>query len=88
MLNQQAADNPNHSRPVISIVGSETAAWAKLEEAQVSTMEGIPLITLLDDQSYFDMGDRYYTLSCCTSFSSSGYSTPTDPVPSAPKASF
>ncbi|KAJ6044146.1 Short-chain dehydrogenase/reductase SDR [Penicillium canescens] len=56
MLSQQTADNPNHSRPVISIVGSETAAWAKFKEAQ----EGIPLITVLDDRTHFDMGDRYY----------------------------
>ena len=46
---------------MISIVGSETAAWAKLEEAQISTMEGIPLITVLDDQSHIDMGERHYT---------------------------
>ncbi|KAJ5834365.1 Short-chain dehydrogenase/reductase SDR [Penicillium robsamsonii] len=60
-LDRQAANNLNRARPVISIVGSETAAWAKFAEAQVSTKQGIPLIDVLDDKSHFDMGDRYYT---------------------------
>ncbi|OQE13093.1 hypothetical protein PENFLA_c054G01465 [Penicillium flavigenum] len=60
-LDRQAANNLNRTRPVISIVGSETAAWAKFPEAQVSTEQGIPLIDVLDDKSHFDMGDRYYT---------------------------
>jgi NAD(P)-dependent dehydrogenase (short-subunit alcohol dehydrogenase family) len=61
VLDQQVADNPNRSRPVLSIVGSETAAWAKFKEAQVSTKEGIPLIRILDDETYFELTDRYYT---------------------------
>ncbi|CAG8876597.1 unnamed protein product [Penicillium nalgiovense] len=60
-LDRQTANNLDRTRPVISIVGSETAAWAKFPEAQVSTKQGIPLINVLDDQSHFDMGDRYYT---------------------------
>ncbi|KGO51507.1 Short-chain dehydrogenase/reductase SDR [Penicillium expansum] len=60
-LNKQAIANPTRLRPVISIVGSETAAWAKFKEAQVSTAKGIPLIEVLDDKTHFDMGDRYYT---------------------------
>ncbi|KAJ5230489.1 hypothetical protein N7489_011197 [Penicillium chrysogenum] len=60
-LDRQAANNLNRTRPVISIVGSETAAWAKFPEAQVSTEQGIPLIDVLDDKSHFDMVDRYYT---------------------------
>ncbi|KAJ5951540.1 Short-chain dehydrogenase/reductase SDR [Penicillium vulpinum] len=59
-LDRQAADNLNRPRPVLSIVGSETAAWAKLAEAKVSTEQGIPLIEVMDDKSHFDMGDRYY----------------------------
>ncbi|KAJ5855880.1 uncharacterized protein N7529_009824 [Penicillium soppii] len=61
VLDQQATGSLNLPRPVISIVGSETAAWAKFSEAQVSTKEGTPLIKVLDDKSHFDMGDRYYT---------------------------
>lgn len=60
-LNKQAVANPTRPRPVISIVGSETAAWAKFKEAQISTAKGIPLIEVLDDKTNFDMGDRYYT---------------------------
>ncbi|KAJ5521749.1 Short-chain dehydrogenase/reductase SDR [Penicillium freii] len=60
-LNKQAVANPTRPRPVISIVGSETAAWAKFKEAQVYTGKGIPLIKALDDKTNFDMGDRYYT---------------------------
>ncbi|OQD65516.1 hypothetical protein PENPOL_c006G04212 [Penicillium polonicum] len=60
-LNKQAVANPTRPRPVISIVGSETAAWAKFKEAQVSTAKGTPLIEVLDDKTNFDMGDRYYT---------------------------
>ncbi|KAJ5942590.1 Short-chain dehydrogenase/reductase SDR [Penicillium verrucosum] len=60
-LNKQVVANPTRPRPVISIVGSETAAWAKFKEAQVSTAKGIPLIGVLDDKTNFDMGDRYYT---------------------------
>ncbi|KXG46530.1 Short-chain dehydrogenase/reductase SDR [Penicillium griseofulvum] len=59
-LDRQAAKNLNRARPVISIVGSETAAWAKFAEAQVSIKRGIPLIDVLDDKTHFDMGDRYY----------------------------
>ncbi|KAJ5382396.1 Short-chain dehydrogenase/reductase SDR [Penicillium concentricum] len=59
-LDRQAANNLNRARPVISIVGSETAAWAKFAEAQVSTKQEISLIDVLDDKSHFDMGDRYY----------------------------
>ncbi|KAJ5783893.1 uncharacterized protein N7518_009570 [Penicillium psychrosexuale] len=61
VLDQQAANNLNRARPVISIVGSETAAWAKFHEAQVSIKQGLPLIQVLDDKANFDMGDRYYT---------------------------
>lgn len=61
VLDQQAANNLNRARPVISIVGSETAAWAKFAEAQVSTKQGLPLIDVLDDKANFDMGDRYCT---------------------------
>lgn len=60
-LNKQAAASATRPRPVISIVGSETAAWAKFKEAQVSTAMGTPLIEVLDDKVHFDMGDRYYT---------------------------
>ncbi|RHZ65527.1 uncharacterized protein CDV56_109133 [Aspergillus thermomutatus] len=61
VLDSQASQNLNRARPVISIVGSETAAWAKFKEAHVSTKQGIPLIDVLDDPSHFNMGDRYYT---------------------------
>jgi NAD(P)-dependent dehydrogenase (short-subunit alcohol dehydrogenase family) len=60
-LDSQASQNLNRARPVLSIVGSETAAWAKFKEAYVSTKEGIPLIDVLDDPKHFNMGDRYYT---------------------------
>lgn len=61
VLDRQAANNLNRARPVISTVGSETAAWAKFAEAQVSITQGIPLIDGLDDKTHFNMGDRYYT---------------------------
>lgn len=60
-LDRQAHGNPNHPRPTISIVGSETAAWAKFKEAKVSAKSGISLRQALDDPNNFDMGDRYYT---------------------------
>ncbi|KAJ5779163.1 Short-chain dehydrogenase/reductase SDR [Penicillium paradoxum] len=60
-LNNQAAANPTQPHPVISIVSSETAAWAKFKEAQISNNKGVPLIHVLDDKTHFDMGDRYYT---------------------------
>ena len=61
VLDQQAAQHLERTRPVISIVGSETAAWAKFKEAQGASKGGISLIDMLDDQKHFDMGDRYYT---------------------------
>lgn len=57
-LDHQARTNLNRPRPVISIVGSETAAWAKFKEAKLSRAS---LRNALDDRSNFDMGDRYYT---------------------------
>ncbi|PYH92803.1 NAD(P)-binding protein [Aspergillus ellipticus CBS 707.79] len=60
-FDRQATTHPENPRPVISIVGSETAAWAKFKEAQVSTKKNRSLLDVLDDKSHFDMGDRYYT---------------------------
>ena len=57
---QAAAQHLGRARPVISIVGSETAAWAEFNEAQISSKEKRSLINVLDDQTHFDMGDRYY----------------------------
>lgn len=59
-LDCQAQANLNRPRPVISVVGSETAAWAKFKEAKTSTESGISLRQALDDRKNFDMGDRYY----------------------------
>ncbi|CAG8124980.1 unnamed protein product [Penicillium olsonii] len=61
VLDQQATNNLHRARPVISIVGSEVAAWAKFAEAQVSTKQGLSLIDVLDDDANFNMRDRYYT---------------------------
>ncbi|KAJ5375159.1 Short-chain dehydrogenase/reductase SDR [Penicillium concentricum] len=61
VLNKQDVVNPTCPRSVISIVGSEAAAWAKFKESQVSTAKSHPLIKVLDDKTHFDMGDRYYT---------------------------
>ncbi|CAI7613123.1 unnamed protein product [Penicillium glandicola] len=60
-LNKQIAAHPTRPRPVLSIVGSETAAWAKFKEAQVSATTSIPLIEVMDDKTHFDTIDRYYT---------------------------
>ncbi|PYH81067.1 NAD(P)-binding protein [Aspergillus uvarum CBS 121591] len=61
ILDNQAAQNLNRPRPVISIVGSETAAWAKFKEAQIARSQRCSLIQVLDDPKHFNMGDRYYT---------------------------
>jgi NAD(P)-dependent dehydrogenase (short-subunit alcohol dehydrogenase family) len=61
ILDRQAAQYPDRTRPVISIVSSETAAWAQFKEAQISVKENIPLLDVLDDKEHFDMADRYYT---------------------------
>ncbi|PYI10677.1 NAD(P)-binding protein, partial [Aspergillus sclerotiicarbonarius CBS 121057] len=60
-LDRQAAQNSQSPRPIISIVGSETTAWAKFKEAQVSTTQQTTLLETLDNKTNFDMGDRYYT---------------------------
>ncbi|KAJ5698796.1 hypothetical protein N7462_000801 [Penicillium macrosclerotiorum] len=61
LLDRQAEQHLDRSRPVISIVGSETAAWATFKEAQVASTEKRSLLDVLDDKKHFDMGDRYYT---------------------------
>ncbi|RAL13397.1 NAD(P)-binding protein [Aspergillus homomorphus CBS 101889] len=61
VLDVQITQAVNRPRPVISIVGSETAAWAKFKEAQIAEKEQVPLIQALDNPKHFDMGDRYYT---------------------------
>ncbi|GLI74713.1 hypothetical protein PoHVEF18_002960 [Penicillium ochrochloron] len=61
ILDRQAAEHLDRPRPVISIVGSETAAWAQFKEAHISSKENNPLLDVLDDPKHFDMGDRYYT---------------------------
>ncbi|KAL4900660.1 hypothetical protein BDW74DRAFT_170640 [Aspergillus multicolor] len=61
ILDTQAAQDPDRARPVLSIVGSETAAWAKFKGAQVAQRERISLTQALDDPKHFNMGDRYYT---------------------------
>ncbi|KAJ5294450.1 hypothetical protein N7508_009271 [Penicillium antarcticum] len=88
VLDQQVARHPYHSRPVISIVGSETAAWAKFMDAQISTKEGVSLINVLDNKITSTWATDTTSLSCYTSFSSSSCSIFTNPVPNAPKAPF
>ncbi|KAL2823493.1 NAD(P)-binding protein [Aspergillus cavernicola] len=61
VLDQQAAANNERPRPIISIVGSETAAWAKFKEAQTATEQQTSLVKALDAEGNFDMTDRYYT---------------------------
>ncbi|KAJ9219928.1 hypothetical protein DTO027B5_6879 [Paecilomyces variotii] len=61
VLDNQAAAHIGRPRPIISIVGSETAAWAKFKEAQIATKQHMTLLQTLNTEEYFDMGDRYYT---------------------------
>ncbi|PYI26451.1 NAD(P)-binding protein [Aspergillus indologenus CBS 114.80] len=61
VLDIQATQHLNRPRPVISIVGSETAAWARFKEAQIARSQRRPLTQVLDDPKHFNMGDRYYT---------------------------
>lgn len=61
MLDQQAAAHVNRARPTISIVGSETAAWAKFKEAQIATKQRLTLLETLNSEKYFNMTDWYYT---------------------------
>ncbi|OOF91244.1 hypothetical protein ASPCADRAFT_510418 [Aspergillus carbonarius ITEM 5010] len=61
VLDHQATQTPHSPRPILSIVGSETAAWAKFKEAKISTRDRLSLLAALDDKLNFDMGDRYYT---------------------------
>ncbi|KAL4973594.1 hypothetical protein BDW66DRAFT_153636 [Aspergillus desertorum] len=58
---QEFEQDRSPRRPVISIVSSETAAWAKFKEAQIATRQRISLLDALDDPKSFDMTDRYYT---------------------------
>ncbi|KAL4938558.1 hypothetical protein BDV06DRAFT_200710 [Aspergillus oleicola] len=53
--------DPSRSRPTISIVGSETAAWAKFKEASTATKEKTTLLSVLNDERNFVNTDRYYT---------------------------
>ncbi|KAL2009202.1 hypothetical protein VTN00DRAFT_7396 [Thermoascus crustaceus] len=58
--NNNANDN-NYARPVLSIVGSETAAWAKFKEAKNEVAATTSILAALNDEKNFDMRDRYYT---------------------------
>ncbi len=60
LQSQYAAAREHVSPPVLSIVGSETAAWAKFNEAKVATRQNISLLRALDDAKNFDSNDRYY----------------------------
>ena len=46
--------------PVVSIVGSEVAQWAKLKEGKKAVKEHKSVIEALDDKNNFDPSDRYY----------------------------
>ncbi|KAL4917623.1 NAD(P)-binding protein [Aspergillus aurantiobrunneus] len=65
ILDQQAAanTNPNRPRPVLSIVGSEAAGWAKFKEAQIAAKQGTSLTKALNTEhtSNMGMGERYAT---------------------------
>ncbi|KAL4957406.1 hypothetical protein BDW69DRAFT_156247 [Aspergillus filifer] len=60
---EHPATEPNTSRPrpTISIVNSETAAWAKFEEASIATNQHTSLLSSLNDEKNFVGTDRYYT---------------------------
>lgn len=44
--------------PVLSIVGSEVAQWAKYKEAKVAEKQHTSVLIQLNDPANFDMGDR------------------------------
>ena len=46
--------------PVVSIVGSETAQWAKLKEGKKAVKAHKSVVEALDDKKNFDPSDRYY----------------------------
>lgn len=47
--------------PVLSIVGSEVAQWAAFKEPKIAEKEQKSIISVLNEKSRFDPGDRYYT---------------------------
>ena len=46
--------------PVVTIVGSETAHWASLNEGKKAARAGKSVIDALDEEKNFDPADRYY----------------------------
>ena len=47
--------------PVISIIGSETAGWAKFKEEKYAEKNKISILASLNEKSNYDAEDRYYT---------------------------
>ncbi|KAL4863414.1 hypothetical protein BDV12DRAFT_177495 [Aspergillus spectabilis] len=60
ILDSQATAYPERRRPILSIIGSETAAWAKFREAQVATKQHTTLLQTLNDGKDFEGVERYY----------------------------
>lgn len=59
--NRNDANDNDSSHPVLSIMGSETAAWVRFNEARVATTKGTSILAALNDETNIVMGDRYYT---------------------------
>ncbi|KAL4809513.1 NAD(P)-binding protein [Aspergillus unguis] len=61
ILDEQAANASvdQQQPPVLTIVGSETAGWAKLDEATVSKKQGTSLLEALDSKENFTHFQRY-----------------------------
>lgn len=57
---QYTSSGSTGTPPVISIVGSETAQWAKLKEGKKALKGQKGIIEALDDKNNFDPSDRYY----------------------------
>ncbi|KAL4879188.1 hypothetical protein BJY04DRAFT_96259 [Aspergillus karnatakaensis] len=61
ILDNQAFTHPERERPVLSIVGSETAAWAQFKEAPIALKSGKTLLDTLNENKGFEGTERYYT---------------------------
>lgn len=57
---QYTSSGSTGTPPVVSIVGSETAQWAKLKEGKKAAKAQQSVIKALDEKENFDPSDRYY----------------------------